>query len=312
MSTYWNQLVLNVQNNTKGSLTWSGVQPLTNGTILSSQDVPVSAPDEPTDQAFVGRSSDRSLSGASGEAKWLTADGTVLQAVVGHGVTIGAGSRVAANCVIEAGVDLGERCRVEAGAFIGAGTRVGSDCTIGPSALVGTAPDAYVYDDDGMRAPLCCGIAVIGDGAHIGAGAHVQRGVEGATQIGAFTRLGALAVVGHDCWIGTGAIIGTQSGIAGHTHIGDDVAIGVQTGVSSGVTIGDRARIGPKSGVMGTVPPDAIWWGNPAQNKHDELRTAAWLRRKIRRRSVVQAGDPGNHPTENQTKAVAEHGTTTE
>lgn len=231
-------------------------------------------------EARAATPSDRGAASESGRSDIRVAP----SACIGPQVSIGAGTWVGANCVVEAGAEIGTACRLGPGSVVGMGSRIDDGCRIGAGALVGTRSDAYHWVDGGIATVPGRGIVVIGRDVDLGPGANVQRGVDGATVIGPHSAIGSQAAVGHDSTIGAHVLVGAQSGVAAGCVVGDHVVISVQVGINVGVSIGDRAQIGAKSGVMHDVPAGETWWGLPAQPKTSALRQVAVLRRLAARR----------------------------
>ena len=70
--------------------------------------------------------------------------------------------------------------------------------------------------------------------------------------------------IAHNVYIGEGAIIAAQTGIAGSTKIGNYVVIGGQAGISGHLTIGNNVKIAAKSGVTKNITDNSIVAGFPA------------------------------------------------
>lgn len=208
--------------------------------------------------------------------------------VIGPGTVVGAGTWIGPNVVIESGVELGDGCHVGAGSLIGGGTRVGHRCRIGAGSLLGTRPDAYHWDEGGMKPVPAFGVVILSDYVDLGPGTQVQRAVEGSTVVGDHTMIGSQCLIGHDCRIGMHTMIGGQSGLGASCEVGDHVVISVQVGVNVGIHVGDRARIGARSGVLRNVPAGETWLGTPAAPKLVALRQLAALRRLASRQADGQ------------------------
>lgn len=158
--------------------------------------------------------------------------------------TIGAGSRIGPNAVIE-DTAVGEHCVLES-------------CTVRESAL---AYGVEVGPYSTIR-PGCD----LGEGVHIGTHAELKQARLGAgVQVGHFSYLGD-AEVGARANIGAGAITCNFDGNEKHiTRIGADAFIGSDTMLIAPVGIGARARTGAGSVVTKDVPADANAVGSPAR-----------------------------------------------
>ena len=158
--------------------------------------------------------------------------------------TIGAGSRVGPNAVIE-NTSVGEHCVLES-------------CTIRDSVLA----DGVEVGPYSTIRPGCD----LGQRVHIGTHAELKQARLGAdVQVGHFSYLGD-AEVGARANIGAGAITCNFDGQEKHTtRIGEDAFIGSDTMLIAPVSIGARARTGAGSVVTKDVPADANAVGSPAR-----------------------------------------------
>jgi UDP-3-O-[3-hydroxymyristoyl] glucosamine N-acyltransferase len=99
------------------------------------------------------------------------------------------------------------------------------------------------------------------------------------TVVGEGTKIDNLVHVGHNVRIGRRCLMMAGVGIAGSTHIGDDVILAGHVGVTDHLEIGARARIAAKSAVFGDVPSGASFSGHPARPHRQFLRAQAALYR---------------------------------
>jgi len=96
------------------------------------------------------------------------------------------------------------------------------------------------------------------DDVEIGANTTIDRGSVDDTVVGPGTKIDNLVQIGHNCRIGARCLIAGQAGIAGSTHVEDDVFLAGQAGLADHVTIGRGARVTVQGGVIGTshrAPP---------------------------------------------------------
>ena len=107
----------------------------------------------------------------------------------------------------------------------------------------------------------------------------VDRGSVDDTVIGAGTKIDNLVHVGHNVRIGRRCLLMAGVGVAGSTHMGDDVILAGHVGVTDHLVIGDRARIAAKSAVFGDIPAGASFSGHPARPHRQFLRAQAALYR---------------------------------
>lgn len=211
--------------------------------------------------------------------------------VLGHEVSVGPFT------VLGRGVRLGDRCRLAEGVSLGDGVSVGADTVIGPravcypgsrlgsrvvlkaGAVIGGQGFGYLSDGAGHHHIPHAGACILEDDVEIGSNSCVDRGSVDDTVIGSGTKIDNLVHVGHNVRIGRRCLLMAGVGIAGSTHIGDDVILAGHVGVTDHLSIGDRARIAAKSAVFGDIPSGAAFSGHPARPHRQFLRAQAALYR---------------------------------
>jgi UDP-3-O-[3-hydroxymyristoyl] glucosamine N-acyltransferase len=226
-----------------------------------------------------------------------TAPGIDPTARLGTGCVLGTGVSLGACAVLGRGVRVGDRTAIADGASIGDGVTIGEDTTIGPraviyadasvgnrvvikaGAVIGGIGFGYLTDAAGHHRIPHVGGCVIEDEVEIGSNSCVDRGSVDDTVVGLGTKIDNLVHVGHNVRIGRRCLMMAGVGIAGSTHIGDDVILAGHVGVTDHLEIGDRARIAAKSAVFGDVPPGASFSGHPARPHRQFLRAQAALYR---------------------------------
>ena len=201
--------------------------------------------------------------------------------VLGHGVRLGRNVRVAANCVIGDGVTIGDDSELHPQVTCYSGTTVGRRVTLHSGVRLGSDGFGYVPGRDGAthRKIPHVGRCVIGDDVEIGANACVDRGSVDDTVIGDGTKLDNLVHIAHNVHVGRRCLILALAGIAGSSHVEDDVIIAGEVGISDHVTVGHGARVLVQAGVIGDVAPGSTVWGSPARPHRQVLRAQAALYR---------------------------------
>jgi UDP-3-O-[3-hydroxymyristoyl] glucosamine N-acyltransferase len=209
-------------------------------------------------------------------------------AVVEQGVRIGAGSRVEACAVLGRGVRIGDECRIYPRAVLYAGTTLGNRVVVHAGAVLGADGFGYVRDSaTGAYTQFPQqGTLMIEDEVEIGANSTIDRGALAETRIGKGTKIDNLVHIGHNCQIGEdvivvaltgisgsctvgrGAVIAGQVGIGDHAHIGPGVILGGQAGVLSGKTVTNEG-----------LKPGTVLWGTPARPLKQVLRELAVVAR---------------------------------
>jgi UDP-3-O-[3-hydroxymyristoyl] glucosamine N-acyltransferase len=216
---------------------------------------------------------------------------------IGAGTVLGADVSVGPFVVLGRNVRLGARCRLAQGVSLGNGVVVGDDVIMGPSvacysgsrignrvvlkagAVVGGDGFGYLSDGKGHTRIPHVGGCILEDEVEVGSNTCIDRGSIDDTIIGRGSKLDNLVQVGHNVRIGERCLIMAGVGIAGSTHVGNDVILAGHVGVTDHLVIGDRARIAAKSAIFGDVPPGASFSGHPARPHRQFLRAQAAMYR---------------------------------
>jgi UDP-3-O-[3-hydroxymyristoyl] glucosamine N-acyltransferase len=199
-------------------------------------------------------------------------------AVVGEGARIGPNCFVSANAVIGAGVVLGE------GTWIGPAASVthailGRHCRVLAGARVGEAGFGYTPGPSGAVHMPQLGRVIFGDEVDFGANSTIDRGALGDTELGAGCKIDNLCQIGHNCRLGRGVIVASQTGISGSCEIGDFVMMGGQVGMADHLRIGDGALLAARAGVMRDVESRAKVGGYPARPLRQWMKEMSALKK---------------------------------
>jgi UDP-3-O-[3-hydroxymyristoyl] glucosamine N-acyltransferase len=199
--------------------------------------------------------------------------------VLGRGVHLGARSRLAEGVSLGDGVTIGEDTVIGPRAVCYAETRIGSRVVIKAGAVIGGPGFGYRRGPAGHDRIPHVGGCIVADEVEIGSNSCVDRGSVDDTVIGRGTKLDNLVHVGHNVRIGERCLLMAGVGVAGSTHIGNDVILAGHVGVTDHLLIGDGARIAAKSAVFGDIPAGASFSGHPARPHRQFLRAQAALHR---------------------------------
>lgn len=196
-------------------------------------------------------------------------------AVVETGAVIGRGTAIHSHAVVGRGSKIGEDCRIDPHAVIYRESEIGDRTIIFAGAIVGC--DGFGFEPWKGRAFRMnhIGKTVIGKDAELGANTCVDRATTGKTSIGDGTKIDNLVMVGHNCTIGRGVLIASQSGVAGSSKVGNGVIMGGKCGIADHAEIGDLARLAAGTGVMKHVPAGATYMGFVGQEHRSYLRELA-------------------------------------
>jgi UDP-3-O-[3-hydroxymyristoyl] glucosamine N-acyltransferase len=201
--------------------------------------------------------------------------------VLGRDVRLGRNVRIGAGCVLGDGVQLGDDVQLLPHVVCYAGTVVGNRVILHAGVRLGADGFGYVPGKPGElpRKIPQVGRCIIGDDVEIGANTTIDRGSVDDTVIGPGTKIDNLVQIGHNCRIGARCLIAGQAGIAGSTHVEDDVFLAGQAGLADHVTVGRGARVTVQGGVIGDIDAGATVSGYPARKHREFLRAQGALYR---------------------------------
>ena len=172
---------------------------------------------------------------------------------IGNEVVIHAHCVIYAEAKIGAGSLLHSHCVVREGCVLGARVTLQNHVTIGSDGF------GYAQQDDKTWYKIAqTGNVVIEDDVEIGAGSTIDRATMGATVIGRGAKLDNLV----------------QVGLAGSSHIGQDVILAGQVGVAGHLTIGDGVIATAQTGVPSSVKAGQTISGSPAVSHREWLMTS--------------------------------------
>lgn len=175
------------------------------------------------------------------------------QASIGRDVEIGP------YCLIGEHVSIGDGTKLLANVVVQGYTEIGADNLIYPFAVIGGTSQ-----DKKFRGEVS--YVRIGDRNQIREYVTINRGTEAqsATTIGSDCHLLAYVHIAHDCRIGDRVVMSNLTQLAGHCTVGDGANIGGMVGVHQFVRIGRLAFIGGRSKILKDCPPFMLVEGNPA------------------------------------------------
>ena len=162
--------------------------------------------------------------------------------IVGEHVSIGAGSKLLAQVVVNGHTTIGEETIVDPFASLGA------------SSQDRKASDEIAYTTIGDR-------TVIREYASV----HRATGEGEVTSIGNDCLLLAYAHVAHNCRVGNGVTMSNLAQLAGHVTVEDYAGIGGMAGIHQFVRIGAYSFVGGYTKMVRDLPPYFLAEGNPAE-----------------------------------------------
>jgi UDP-3-O-[3-hydroxymyristoyl] glucosamine N-acyltransferase len=225
------------------------------------------------------------------------APGIHPQASVSKNATVDPSASVLAFAVVEGGAKIGKKSVIGAGCYIGHEAVIGDDCflyanvnirercVIGNSvilhhgAVVGSDGFGYDFTPTGYQKIPQIGIVQIDDNVEIGANTCIDRGRFGKTWIQKGCKIDNLVQIAHNVIIGENTAIAAQAGISGSTVVGKLVRVAGQVGTVGHITIGDGSVLMAQSGINHDVPKGQMYFGYPAQEHREAMKTHAHIRR---------------------------------
>jgi UDP-3-O-[3-hydroxymyristoyl] glucosamine N-acyltransferase len=105
----------------------------------------------------------------------------------------------------------------------------------------------------------------IGEECEIGPQSVVAAGFLAPTTLGDGCKLDSFVQVAHNCRLGRGVVMCSQSGLAGSVVAEDGVTLAGGAQVAGHLTLGAGCTIAAKAGVTKPVPAGAVWAGFPAR-----------------------------------------------
>jgi len=204
------------------------------------------------------------------------------------GAVVGREARIGAGTVIAAGAVVGYRVVIGRGCFIGPGASlthalIGDRVIVHAGVRVGQDGFGFAMDASGHLKVPQIGRVIIEDDVEIGANSCVDRGALSDTIIGRGTKIDNLVQIGHNVVIGRHCVIVAQVGISGSSELDDYAVMGGQSGAAGHIRIGKGAQIAGGSHVKDDEPAGARMGGTPAMPLAEWGRQIAALKRLIRR-----------------------------
>ncbi|MEM8961765.1 MAG: acyl-ACP--UDP-N-acetylglucosamine O-acyltransferase [Acidobacteriota bacterium] len=161
-------------------------------------------------------------------------------AVVADDAVLEPGVRVDALAVVGPGVSLGAGTHVMSGAQVQGPTTMGRDNRIFPHAMIGFEPQDLKFQGEETRLE-------VGDGNQFREGCTIHRGTtqdRGVTRIGSHNLFMVNTHVAHDCTVGDHTVFANNATLAGHVEVQDHAVISAFTSVQQFCRVGRHAYIG--------------------------------------------------------------------
>jgi len=182
-------------------------------------------------------------------------------AIVDPKAEIDTGAEIGPFCIVKSGVTIGKGSRLRSNVIIEGITEIGENCTIHPFSSIGFPPQDMKYKNESTKLS-------IGNNNIIREYTTVHRasvGGDGVTTVGDNNFLMAYVHIAHDCKIGSNVIMANAATLAGHVLVEDFAVIGGLVAVHQFTRIGRYAMVGGFSGIGQDVPPYMVASGSRAK-----------------------------------------------
>lgn len=193
---------------------------------------------------------------------------------------IASGVRIRANATIYDNVVIGEGTVIHSGVSVRENCEIGARCIIQNNSTIGSDGFGYAKTKEKkwLKIPQV-GRVVIEDDVEVGANTAIDRASVGESRIGRGTKIDNLVQIGHSCTVDEDALICSQTGLAGSSHIGKRVILAGQVGIAGHLKVGDDAVLTAKSATSHDVPEGKVISGIPGFENREWLRSTVLFRR---------------------------------
>ncbi|MEM6829145.1 MAG: UDP-3-O-(3-hydroxymyristoyl)glucosamine N-acyltransferase [Bacteroidota bacterium] len=201
-------------------------------------------------------------------------------AYVGENVTIGNHVKIYPHAFIGDNVTIGDNTIVHPGAKVYANCKIGSYCTLHAGCVIGSDGFGFAPQEDGTYKTIPqIGNVVIEDHVDVGANTTIDCATFDSTVISKGVKIDNLVQVAHNVEIGENTVIASQTGISGSTKVGKQVIMAGQVGVVGHIKVGDGAIITAQSGISKSVPRGVTYFGSPAFEKSQYMKSTVLFRK---------------------------------
>jgi UDP-N-acetylglucosamine acyltransferase len=179
---------------------------------------------------------------------------------VAAGAVLEPGARVGPFCVVGERVSIGRGTVLDSNVVVDGDTRVGERNRFFPFSSIGLVPQDLKFRGEATRVE-------IGDRNVFREGSTVHRGTAGGgglTRIGSDNLFMAQAHVAHDCRVGNHTILANAAALSGHVEVQDFATLGGLSGVHQFCRVGTHAFMGGATIATKDVAPFSLTIGNRA------------------------------------------------
>jgi len=182
--------------------------------------------------------------------------------IIMHGAYIGDNVTLGDNTIIHPNVTIYRDCTIGNDCMIHSGTVIGSDGFGFATTKLGV--HIKIYQNGNVK---------IGDKVEIGANCTIDRAAFSSTIIQDMVRIDNLVHIAHNCIIGKGSILVTQTGLSGSTTLGEYVVMAGQSGTTGHLEIAPFTTISARGVVSKSITePKKQWAGFPLMEHRSWLK----------------------------------------
>lgn len=162
--------------------------------------------------------------------------------------------------------EVGTGTRIGPYVYVGDAVSIGEECIVRAGSVIGCAGFGFARDESGVPHHLRHqGRVRIEDGVAIGPNCSIDRAVFDETVVGQNSKLSGHVHLGHQTRIGRNVLVAFAVGFGGGAAIHDRVMIHPHASIAEGVVVGEHAEVGMNSAVLEDVPAGATVVGSPAR-----------------------------------------------
>ncbi|MBM7649369.1 UDP-3-O-[3-hydroxymyristoyl] glucosamine N-acyltransferase [Bacillus ectoiniformans] len=181
--------------------------------------------------------------------------------------SFGVDNSIASSAIIYSNVVIGDRCTIMDNVVIMPNTIIGNDVIIKPNTVIGG--DGFLVKEikgNKLVVPHFGGVKIY-DNVEIGSNSCVDKGMFGEfTLIGTNTKLDNHVHIGHSAQIGSDCIITAGSIVGGSTILKSNVYLGINSTINQLLEIDSFCFVGSGTVVNKSLTPHSLVVGSPARN----------------------------------------------
>ena len=227
----------------------------------------------------------------------------VLIETVGEKPIIGDNCTIMNNVHIGLNTNIGDNCTLMSGAFIADNVTLGDNCVIYPNVTI--YRDCIIGDDVMIHSGTVIGSdgfgfattktgqhikiyqngnVTVGSNVEIGANCTIDRAAFSSTIIEDLVRIDNLVHIAHNCKIGYGSILVTQTGLSGSSILGKYVVMAGQSATTGHLEIAPYTTISARGVVSKSITePKKQWAGFPLMEHRTWLKLQGRISRLLQK-----------------------------